>query len=569
VIHILYVDDEPTLLETGKLFLEKDPGVCVTPVLSVKEALDRLETGIFDTVISDYEMPGTDGIAFLKIVREKYPNLPYILFTGKGREDVVIEALNNGADYYVKKGGNPRAQWIELLHKVKSAVELRQSEKKVARLNRINTVLSHINEAVVRVHDRMVLMQDACNVAVHDGGFVMAWIGFEDPETRVVGPVVAGGITGNLYQVRISTGGEPAGKGPTGTAIRERRSAIINDILADPESEAWAADAARQGYRSVASFPLSSGKTSRGAITFFSDEPGFFTDSEVRLLSELSEDISYALETIELEEAGRQVREELERSAHRLVGIINFVPEPVFAVDVNGRVIIWNRAMEKLTGAGPDEVLGIGDYQHSFRISGKRKPALLDLLSASDAVLGEMGYSRIRRDHQTITAETRVGSLNGKHAAIRVTAAPLFDEKSVQIGAIESLHEITGYRLMEEKCQLLADTVGEGILFVAPDQRIVSVNRYACTMLGYSADELKGKTAGQLFSGEDLSNHIGHMQEVARGKTEEYELGLKDNTGKNIPCRVTSASFRDDDGNFLGSIMVVAEITQQQDRPGK
>jgi PAS domain S-box-containing protein len=74
-------------------------------------------------------MPEMDGIAFLKVIRFEFPDLPFIIFTGKGREDVVIEAFEHGADFYLQKGGTPIPQFLELGHKIVAAVRRRQAEK--------------------------------------------------------------------------------------------------------------------------------------------------------------------------------------------------------------------------------------------------------------------------------------------------------------------------------------------------------------------------------------------------------------------------------------------------------
>ncbi len=68
--------------------------------------------------VSDDQMPAMDGIEFLKAVRGWGDKTPFIIFTGKGREDVVIEALNTGADFYLQKGGEPKSQFPELAHKI-------------------------------------------------------------------------------------------------------------------------------------------------------------------------------------------------------------------------------------------------------------------------------------------------------------------------------------------------------------------------------------------------------------------------------------------------------------------
>lgn len=127
-ISILLVDDEPPLLELGKLFLERNPGVHITNVSSAEEGLQLLSCQPFDAVVSDYQMPGMDGIGFLREVRNRHGSLPFIIFTGRGREDVVIEALNSGADYYLQKGGKPLPLYAELHHKVKRAVQQRRAE---------------------------------------------------------------------------------------------------------------------------------------------------------------------------------------------------------------------------------------------------------------------------------------------------------------------------------------------------------------------------------------------------------------------------------------------------------
>jgi PAS domain S-box-containing protein len=128
MLSILYVDDEPGLLEIGQLFLETTGEFTVRTVQSGREALDLLSCTDFDAVISDYQMPEMDGIELLKRVRQSYGGLPFILFTGKGREEIVIEAINNGVDSYLQKGGDPKAQFAELAHRVRQAISRRRAE---------------------------------------------------------------------------------------------------------------------------------------------------------------------------------------------------------------------------------------------------------------------------------------------------------------------------------------------------------------------------------------------------------------------------------------------------------
>lgn len=127
MISVLYVDDEPSILDVTKLHLEQNGQYSVDTVPSAYAALEKLQVTHFDAVISDYQMPGMDGIAFLKALRASGNQVPFIVFTGKGREEVVIEAFENGADFYVQKGGPPKSQYADLANKVRFAVEHRQA----------------------------------------------------------------------------------------------------------------------------------------------------------------------------------------------------------------------------------------------------------------------------------------------------------------------------------------------------------------------------------------------------------------------------------------------------------
>lgn len=113
-IRILYIDDEPALLELGKIFLEKSADIIVDVCSEPLESLKKLSVVDYDVIISDYQMPIMDGIQLLKAVRASGNQTPFIIFTGKGREDVAIDALNNGADFYLQKGGKPSVQFAEL-----------------------------------------------------------------------------------------------------------------------------------------------------------------------------------------------------------------------------------------------------------------------------------------------------------------------------------------------------------------------------------------------------------------------------------------------------------------------
>lgn len=125
MISILLVDDEVQFLEVTRMFLERGRGIQVTTSTSGDQALEILRTRRFDAIISDYAMPGMNGIEFMKQVKSLGDDTPFIIFTGKGREDIVIDALNFGADLYLEKGPDPRAQFSDMMQKIRGMVSVR------------------------------------------------------------------------------------------------------------------------------------------------------------------------------------------------------------------------------------------------------------------------------------------------------------------------------------------------------------------------------------------------------------------------------------------------------------
>lgn len=123
MLSVLMVDDEEQILNVTRLFMERFGDMQVTTSMSTKECLTLLNTRNFDAIIVDYDIPEINGIEFLKILRAKGDTTPVIIFTGVGCEYAAIEALNNGANFFLKKGEDVQPQLREMVHMVRRAVE--------------------------------------------------------------------------------------------------------------------------------------------------------------------------------------------------------------------------------------------------------------------------------------------------------------------------------------------------------------------------------------------------------------------------------------------------------------
>ena len=132
-IRVLHVDDDSSNLEISKQIMkDMDASLEFDCACCVDEAFEKLSTGQYDVVVSDYEMPQKDGLQFLSELRKQNNEIPFILFTGKGREDVAVKALNLGADSYINKNGSPETVYCELADAINKTLERKKSLKLLA-----------------------------------------------------------------------------------------------------------------------------------------------------------------------------------------------------------------------------------------------------------------------------------------------------------------------------------------------------------------------------------------------------------------------------------------------------
>ncbi|MDD4127895.1 MAG: PAS domain S-box protein [Methanomicrobium sp.] len=160
--NILYVECEPALFTTVKVFLEKNGAFDVTVCKSGVEALKLLAVQHFDAIVSEFLMPEMSGIEFLSYIRQNGDDTPFIFFTRTCGEDAVIEALNNGADFYIKKNDNPVSQFSLLMEKIEFLISRKQKK----------TVFSETEPGIIfngnPVPLALVSVPEAVFVAVND-----------------------------------------------------------------------------------------------------------------------------------------------------------------------------------------------------------------------------------------------------------------------------------------------------------------------------------------------------------------------------------------------------------------
>ncbi|NLI73219.1 MAG: response regulator [Euryarchaeota archaeon] len=163
MIHVLHVDDDDLFLELTRAFLEDYGDLQVDIANSGSTALNMMLDRHYDAIISDYSMPYMDGLDLLKRVRKRNTEIPFILFTGREREEVVIEACNAGATFYLRKGVDVKEQFFELHHVIGQSVAKFRAEEYVK---------------MTKQHDRMTM--DLAKIAKWELDISLGILRFDD-----------------------------------------------------------------------------------------------------------------------------------------------------------------------------------------------------------------------------------------------------------------------------------------------------------------------------------------------------------------------------------------------------
>lgn len=191
-------------------------------------------------------------------------------------------------------------------------VAARARRTRLLQANRLYAVLSRVGETVVRLADRPALFAEVCRIAVEQGGFPLAWVGVLDVAADVIVPAAAHGpAAAYVDTLVVSARDEPDGRGPTGSAFREGRPAICNNIAQEATMAPWHAAAAEHRLRSSAALPLIVYGQPIGTLNIYARVPDFFDDDEIDLLKRVAAVLSFALE--KLDEDERRRRDEAQR----------------------------------------------------------------------------------------------------------------------------------------------------------------------------------------------------------------------------------------------------------------
>lgn len=223
--------------------------------------------------------------------------------------------------------------------------DLLKAEERLSKVHRILRALSSCNEALVHSTEESRLLMEICGIIIDVGGYRLCWVGFgEDDSAKTVRPVAQAGYEeGYFRDVRITWADDQWGRGPTGAAIRTGMPSISKNILTDIHFAPWRDDASRRGYASVVGLPLiGSGKT-LGAITIYASEADAFDSEELKLLTELADNLAYGIVALRARDDGRRSEEALRTSEEKYRSLVESTGDSIYLVNRQYRYLFVNK----------------------------------------------------------------------------------------------------------------------------------------------------------------------------------------------------------------------------------
>lgn len=487
------------------------------------------------------------------LLRESGNDIPYIIFTGKGREEVVIEAINLGADFYMQKGGDPRSQFAELEHKLRHAVNEFRAKKNLEESElRYRSIFEHTGSATI------IIEEDATIYLANDifsklSGYPRSEIEGKKKWTEFVSP-----------------------------DDLERMSQYHRNRRLDPDSVPYDYEfnfqmqdgQKRQAYVTVGMIP---GTTqSVASVVDISEKVKY--EEELR---RTNEEMSAAYEEAKAAEEAlseycrdlSEYQEKLVESRNELMEIIDFLPDATFAIDSNGGVILWNKAIEKMTGITRNDMIGKTYEAYSTAFYKESRPLLADIL-LSDSVDPKKFENSNRNSYSSYKEAFSPIIYGGKGGYLWAKASLLFNSSGTPVGAIETIRDITDKKISEERLKEreelyrnLMNSIEDFVYTYDTKGRFTEVNKALCSAIQKNPEEIIGKTNNELNFPREMLDRWEDAQALvlSEGKKISAFMNMKLADNRFHYYQAVLNPMRNEDGEIEGIVGISHDITDQKE----
>jgi PAS domain S-box-containing protein len=627
---VLVVDDNADLVDVVAEFLEREhDAIEATTAASADEALERILSDSPDCIVSDYDMPEKNGLEFLREVREANPDLPFILFTGKGSEEIASEAISAGVTEYLQKG-TATEQYTLLANRIERAVSEQRARKRQAETERrFATLVENLPGMAYRCRNErgwpMEYISDGCEEVT---GYTAEQLESDavdwseevlHPEDReemwesVQEALDVGESFQVTYRIRHADGDVRwcwergrAVERHDGTDILE---GFITDITARKRRE--------QELRAEREFTESALNALEDM--FFVIDPE--TEQLVRWNNRVPERTGYTdSEMATMRATDFTVDEHRERSIEAMARAMK---EGTTTVEVDVRAADGERIPYEFRGTliydEDDEVVGIAAVGRDITEREEREQTLeryrtlvenvadpMYVLDAegtiemvNSAMVDHLGYDRAKligessriflpeedfgRGTEVVadlvsddgkesrTWELQVQTRDGDVTLHENKTAIIRDDGEF-VGSVGVVREITQRKKRErelERFETIVQAVGDPVYALDEDGVLTFVNEATAEMTGYDVDTLVGSSIERIIAADGAKTGERHIQEMLsdpESRARTFEVEVRTEDGERVPSEFHIALLPSDDGQFRGTAGIIRDIQERKER---
>ncbi len=414
--------------------------------------------------------------------------------------------------------------------------------------NRLYAVLSAVNRTIIRKLGRDELLPEICRILVEVGEFRSAGFGVPDVDGWLLFEATYGIVPAHLEDVRISIHDIPEGRGPTGTAIRERRPVIINDIATNAAMGQWRDQIVRAGVNSSGSFPVRLPSGDLGGLTLFSTECDFFSTEVEELLNEITADIGFALEFTATEERRAEAENQLAhtQALARIGG---------WSVDLTTGMCSNSPEASRITGMPT----------HSVPLESFQAIVHPDDSPSMDQAMAQTFHTGAPFDieHRIIVG----GELKWVHGMAEIEHDPSGRPKRV-FGMLQDITERKQaqevQQAFEERFRVIFESSTEGIIVHdLRDGSILMVNPALCALFGYEEAEFLRLSVADMHPPDSFQEVQADFEALCSGRyTHSVDLPCARRDGTLFYVNVTGSLMTLQGKGYL--VAFFTDITQRK-----
>jgi PAS domain S-box-containing protein len=403
-VSILVVDDDPAVLDSFKAVLEREPGFVVETISTSTEALGLLDTRYFDVIVSDYSMPDIDGITLLREARSRGCKSLFVLVTGKRLAHIAMDALNNGADFFIQKGPNTAKDLENLIGFIRTHIPEKNAGNEIAEWERFyHSVVESTPDLLCRMlaDGTFIYTNETCQQFFKKSYNEMTSLNF----FSLIPAEEKGAV---LAQLRNLSTAKPD------IAMEHRIQAGGNTPVLH-----WFYHAFFDLNGAVSEYQVS-GRNPEGIVRI--GEKGGVKAASIPAAAPAQSPAPQKPDIYDWK---------------GLVDTIQSLENPVFAIDRSGTVIAWNKAIEQLSGVPASQMVGKGRQEYAVPFYGKPTPMLIDHIFLPPGSPAAANLPGIKKVGDTYIGEMEHVRIKGKPMLLWGKGSPVYDGKGTLIAAIE------------------------------------------------------------------------------------------------------------------------------------